>query len=283
MTAGTRAHHLRPPGGSLDLSVGTEEAGWRFLEVGVRQLAPDEQAVIAHDDRELALVPIEGRLTARAGELEVDLSRSSVFDAPPQVLYVPPGSPLSVTAVGPASFSFGTAPAMGRYPVRLFAPEEMRGELRGGGAARRQVSHVLAAPLPAERLIVYEIVAPRGAWCGWPPHRHDGSGGSPYLEESYWFRFDRPEGSALHRNYCSEEAFDEIFAVAGGDLVLVTKGYHTTVAAPGCNMYFLNFLAGELADDERARPPCFEQVHTWIVDQWDEGALSLPTGSIAGR
>ena len=48
-------------------------------------------------------------------------------------------------------------------------------------------------PLPAEHLILYEVYVPRGTWAGWPPHRHDGVQGSPYLEEVYYFRLDRPE------------------------------------------------------------------------------------------
>ena len=77
--------------------------------------------------------------------------------------------------------------------------------MRGGGAALRQVNYLLAAPLPAERLIIYEIIAESGSWCGWPPHCHDGYDGSPYLEETYYFRFDREEGYAIHRNYRVDE------------------------------------------------------------------------------
>ena len=42
----------------------------------------------------------------------------------------------------------------------------MKKEFRDGGAARRQVNHVLAAPLPAERLILFEVYVPGGAWFG---------------------------------------------------------------------------------------------------------------------
>ena len=57
-----------------------------------------------------------------------------------------------------------------------------------------------ASPLPAERLILYEVYVPRGKWSGWPPHCHDGWEGSPYLEETYYFRFDPPNGWCMHRN-----------------------------------------------------------------------------------
>ena len=151
-----------------------------------------------------------------------------------------------------------------------------RVKIRGGGQAYRQVVHSLAHPLPAEKLILYEVFVPRGTWSGWPPHCHDGRDGSPYLEEVYYFRLDRPEGYAMHRNWRTEENFDEAVVIRDGDAALVPKGYHTSVACPGSNMYFLNYLAGELIGDQRRTPPCFAAEHTWIEADWGAGAWTLP-------
>jgi 5-deoxy-glucuronate isomerase len=150
---------------------------------------------------------------------------------------------------------------------------------RGGGPAHRQVNHLLAPPLPAERLIVYEVYVPAGEWAGWPPHRHDGVDGSPYLEETYWFRFDRPEGFGFHRSYAPEGGFDETFAIHDGDCVAVPRGYHVTGSTPGSNMWILNFLAGELVDDARATPPAFDPATTWITEDWDAAQMALPVAT----
>ena len=107
----------------------------------------------------------------------------------------------------------------------------------------------------AWRLILFEVYVPGGAWSGWPPHCHDGYMGSPYLEEVYYYRIDPHDGFAIHRNYRKDNDFDELFTVRSGDLVLVTQGFHPVAAAPGSNVYFLNYLAGELLDGERATPP----------------------------
>ncbi len=61
-----------------------------------------------------------------------------------------------------------------------------------------------------------------------------------------------------------------------GDLVLVTQGYHPVAAAPGCNVYFLNFLAGELLDEARARPPLDDSRYAWIKENWEGNRLELP-------
>ena len=61
-----------------------------------------------------------------------------------------------------------------------------------------------------------------------------------------------------------------------GDTALVPKGFHSSVACPGTNMYFLNYLAGELIMEGRARGPHFHPDHTWIHDDWDAGLMTLP-------
>ncbi|MEE8600867.1 5-deoxy-glucuronate isomerase [Euzebya tangerina] len=270
-------HHLTPASDGPLHDVTPESAGWRYLSFAVHKLAPGEQLSHRGDDREMALTPITGSASVSAGELEGTIGRPSPFDHMPEILYAPPGTDVGVEA-GPEGFEFalGGAPAEGRYPVALNRPAEMETMIRGGGGATRQVNNVLAHPLKAERLILFEVYVPRGMWSGWPPHCHDGYAGSPYLEETYYFRLDPDDGWAMHRNYRVDEDFDETFAIGSGDLVLVTKGFHSSAASPGHNMWFLNYLAGELQDDERARPPFFQPEYTWIDDSWDEGAWSLP-------
>ena len=205
------------------------------------------------------------------------LPAKGVFVEKPHILYTPPRTKVDRHQTKTEfEFAVGTAPAEGRYPIRLFKPDEMKVEVRGGGAALREVHHVLSHPLPAERLILFEVYIPGGMWSGWPPHCHDGVLDSPYLEETYHFQFDKPAGFGLHRNYNNEKGFDEVFAVYSDDLVLVTEGYHPVAAAPGSTMYFLNYLAGELITDDRALPPVDDPDHAWIKDNWDAYKVDLP-------
>lgn len=273
-------HHRQPSAdGTVRLSVTPEDAGWEYLAFSVVELGPGDTHAHLLSDRETAIVPLSGAGTARAGDVAFDLSRRSVFEEMPHVLYAPPGTPIEVSAAGRLEFAIGSAPAEGKYPTRLFTPAEMTSEIRGGGAARRQVNHVLAPPLPAERLILYEVYVPRGTWSGWAPHCHDGRDGSPYLEETYYFRLDPDDGFAIHRNWRAEEDFDEQFTAHDREVVLVTKGYHSSVACPSSHMFFLNYLAGELVDQERRTPPCFHDAYTWIQDDWEQGAWDLPVVS----
>jgi 5-deoxy-glucuronate isomerase len=228
------------------------------------------------EGRETAIVPLAGRGVVTVDGERVDLSRRSVFTELGRVVYIPPGVEFEVTSSEPFSVAIGSAPAEGKLPWRVIEPSEMRSEVRGGGTAYRQVIHTLAPPIPAERLILYEVYVPRGTWSGWPPHCHDGRDGSPYLEETYYFRLDRPEGYAIHRNWRDDESYDDVVVAYDGDVVLVPRGYHSSIACPGSNMYFLNYLAGELVLDDRVTPPCFHADHTWIEADWEAGAWGLP-------
>ncbi|MGI9645515.1 MAG: 5-deoxy-glucuronate isomerase [Ilumatobacteraceae bacterium] len=270
--------HLRTRSddGTVRLSVTPDDAGWDYLSFAVVELGAGDEHHELLDDQETAIVPLSGAGTVRAGGQEFEIGRTSVFEQMPHVVYVPPGTAIQVDTADRFEFAIGSAPAEGKYPVRCFAPGEMKSELRGGGAAYRQVNHVLAPPLPAERLILYEVYVPRGSWSGWAPHCHDGRDGSPYLEETYYFRLDPDDGFAIHRNWRHEEHFDEQFVAHDGETVLVTKGYHSSVACPSSHMFFLNYLAGELVDEERRTPPCFHDAYTWIQDDWDHRAWDLP-------
>lgn len=276
-----RGHHRgRQPDGLERISITPENAGWDFLSFAVIELQPGQSYSYHRDGEETAIVPLRGAGTVTADAHTFRLHRTSVFEMMPQVVYAPPRVTLTVEvqpdADGPFEFAIGSAAAEGRYPIRLIEPTEMKQELRGGGQAYRHVNHILAPPIAAERLILYEVYVPRGTWSGWAPHCHDGRDGSPYLEEVYYFRLDPPDGFVLQRNWRDDEDFEEIFSARDGESVLVTKGYHSSVACPSSHMMFLNYLAGELYDDERTVPPCFDQAYTWIHDDWDRDAWKLP-------
>ena len=151
------------PSNRIRMEITPESAGWDFLSFAVLHL----EAGDTHDhllaDEETALVPLSGSATVRVGDIETTISRSSVFDEMPRIAYAPPGTPIAVVA-GDDHFEFaqiGSAPAEGRYAARIIEPAEMTSVLRGGGSAYRQVNNVLAPPVDAERLILYEVYVSR--------------------------------------------------------------------------------------------------------------------------
>lgn len=261
--------------------------GWKYLGFNALVLQGGENFSYKSEDQEAALVPLSGEIEIKVGNASYVLQRKDVFSSMPQVLYAPPGSELHIKANKDSEFAIGSAPAAGKYPLRVFSPSEMKQEQRGEVPAKRQVNHILSYPLPAERLILFEVYIPGGSWSGWPPHCHDGYDSSSYLEETYYYKFVPEEGGfGLHRNYRKDQDFDELFSIANRDLVLVTKGFHPTVASPGSKMYFLNYLAGELYDEQRATPPLDDSDWTFMKhDKWNHNRFKIPCfnpdGSVA--
>lgn len=258
------------------IDVTPNSAGWEYLAFRVIKLNQAETYQEETGGNEVALVPLEGAGTIAASGQEWHIERESVFTQMPDVLYVPPGEKIQVTARSEFEFAIGGATAKGKYPVRLFRPEEQRVEVRGHHPALREVHHTLAWPLPAERLILFEIYVPGGNWSGWPPHCHDRYAGSPYLEEIYYYRTQPEDGIAFHRNYRLDNDFDETLPAGNGDCVLVTQGFHPVAATPGTNVYFLNYLAGELQHEERNYKPYEDPNTIWIKEDWEANKMGLP-------
>ncbi|RMG99863.1 MAG: 5-deoxy-glucuronate isomerase [Chloroflexi bacterium] len=258
------------------IDVTPASAGWQYLSFRVVALSAGEMYTQATEGNEVAVVPLRGTAVLSAGGNSFSVSRRGYFQEPPHILYAPPDTAVSVRATTSFEFAIGGAPATGKYPIRLFTPDEMKMEIRGGGAARRQVNHVLAHPLPAERLILFEVYVPGGMYSGWPPHCHDGYAGSPYLEEVYYYRIEPEAGYCIHRNYRRDIPFDELFTVRDGDLVLVTQGFHPVAVPPGSQVYFLNYLAGELLDEARGTPPYDDPDWGWMKEDYEGNMLKLP-------
>ena len=254
-----------------------ESAGWSFLSFSVLQLHADQRIEGGTGHEELLIVPLSGRAVVHAAGVAHDLHRTSVFEQLPAVVYLPPSTPYVLQAGDGCELAMGSAPAEGVHPARRIAPEEMFVEMRGGANVTRQITHVLAPPLPAERLVVFEVYTPSGNWSSWPPHRHDGREDSPYLEETYYYRVDPAEGFAIQRVYSPDASLDELVLARNGDVVRVPEGHHPVVAAPGSNVYYLNFLAGP----ERSTAVADDPDYRWMRDDWEGKALTLPIGGRA--
>jgi 5-deoxy-glucuronate isomerase len=276
---------IHPSPGRDRLAVDPAAMRWEQLGFAVYSLAGRDELILDAGPRETAVIPMNGMAVVETKTSRYELARRGVFEEAGSLIYLPPNTTARISTNVGIEIAVGTAHAEGRYSERLISPEAVQVEIRGGGPARRQVNHVLAPPLAAERLIVYEVYVPGGSWAGWPPHRHDGVSGSPRLEETYFFRFDRPDGFGFHRNY-DPEGLDETFTVRHDDCVAVPGGFHVTATTPGNNMWILNFLAGDLEDDDRAAPPYFDPATTWIWNDWSQGQVELPvgdSGTAAGR
>jgi 5-deoxy-glucuronate isomerase len=240
-----------------------ESAGWRYLYFGVRQ----GSFTSATQDVEIALVPLSGRCRVEADGAHWDLGdRPSVFDGVPWALYLPRETDYRVEAVGHLEIAVCGARCDRRREPVLVRPEDVEIEVRGAGNATRQINHIVKPEFPAERLLVVEVFTPSGNWSSYPPHKHDEDRppGEVVLEETYYYRTPAPAAFAVQRLYSPSRGLDMTATVRDGDLVLVPFGYHTTAAAHGYDLYYLNALAG----DRRSMAAADDPDLAWVRPAW---------------
>ena len=230
-------------------SVTPASAAWQHVGFEVYDLAPGATLTRSTGDREVLLVFVAGLGGVCAGA-EVFPSvggRTSPFEAsPPYAVYMPPRTEYSVTAETRLELGVCSAPAVGRYGVRLIRPEDMRQIVRGSGTNTRYVRDILPETAEAESLLVVESVTPGGHWSSYPPHKHDADNlpVESALEETYYHRLSPPQGYAFQRVYTEALSLDETMAVYDRDVVLVPEGYHPVASPHGFNLYYLNVMAG---------------------------------------
>jgi 5-deoxy-glucuronate isomerase len=243
-----------------------ETAGWQYVSFAVYHLSRGQTLRGAASGRETALVVLSG-----IGEAELKGQpvgqlgeRLSVFEnKAPYVLYLSEDASYQVTSSSDTmEIAIASAPTTHQHlPARVIRPEEISVELRGEGNTRRRVQHILDTDREAESLIIVEVITPAGNWSSFPPHKHDTENPphESYLEETYYHRIDPADGFAFQRVY-NYEGLDETVAVHDGDLVLVHKGYHVVSAVPGCDLYYLNVMAGPRREWQYQVDPAFRRL-----------------------
>jgi 5-deoxy-glucuronate isomerase len=188
----------------------------------------------------------------------------------PWALYLPTETEYTITARGDVEVAVCGALADEQHEPRLVTPDEVEIEVRGSGNATRQINHIIKPDFPAQRLLVVEVFTPAGNWSSYPPHKHDEDHppGEVVLEEVYYYRTQRePAGAfAVQRLYSPQHGTDLTETVRDGDLMLVPHGYHTTAAAHGYDLYYLNALAG----DRRSMAAADDPALAWIRPAWQE-------------
>ena len=239
-----------PPGtdGTV-LEVSPESAGWRHVGFQVRHLRAGQQSEGQDAGREACLVILAGVADVPVGARRFPGigGRASVFeDAPPAAVYAPAGADWTVSAHGAVELAVCTAPGTGGGEPRLIEPARMSREVRGAGTNTRYVRNILPETEPADSLLVVEVITPAGHWSSYPPHKHDPAepGAETALEETYYHRFNPPQGFAFQRIYTDDRSLDEAIVVEDGDVTMVPRGYHPVAAVHGYDAYYLNVMAG---------------------------------------
>lgn len=269
------------PGNAADadvvVEVTPERTGLDYIHFQVRRLAAGRTWSFDTAECELAIVLLSGNVGVDSdrGQWSSIGERKDVFSGPPSTLYLPRRTRLTVTAAVDSEFAVTWVAVDEDHPPRLVTPRDVTLEIRGGDNATRHINNIIPPGFACSRLVVVEVYTPSGSWSSYPPHKHDihktdasGNVLEADLEETYYYKIDRPDGFALQRVYTDPESplhragfpIDAAVIVHNDDVVLIPEGYHPVTSAPGYMTYYLNVLAGSAqslaaTDDPR---------HAWV-------------------
>jgi 5-deoxy-glucuronate isomerase len=292
MGAPTTTASLHLPAGSASapgcsLLVTPESAGWSYSGLAVLDLGPGESATWSTGPAETLVMSLTGscRVTCHGATYDV-AGRADVFSGPSDFVYVPRDAELTVTSDTGGRFALPSAVCERRLPVRHQPADAVPVELRGAGAASRQVNNFCTPEaFEADALIACEVLTPSGNWSSYPPHKHDeATATESVLEEIYYFEVAAgPAGPGMgyQRVYGHDDREIEVLAeVHSGDVVLIPHGWHgPSMAVPGYDLYYLNVMAGP--GEERAWRICDDPAHAWVRETWSDQSVDprLPFGA----
>jgi 5-deoxy-glucuronate isomerase len=225
-------------------------------------LKAGEAATYVRDAEESVVVLLQGRGRFETPQAGWDVARAGVFVERATALLLPPKVALTVTASAELEALIVSAPSTTAGSPALVSPEDVTVNQRGRGTYAREVHDIFVRDPYAQRLMVGETFNPPGHWSSFPPHKHDGRNGEPFLEEVYYFRLDPPHGFG-HQTLYTEDGESVTHQVRDGDAVLLPYGYHPVSAAPGYTLYYLWAMAG----DQRKLALYEDPAHRWIHDQ----------------
>lgn len=252
------------------VSVSRERAGWRTIDFSARRLIAGQYWQSQTREEEAALVVLGGNATIDWGDGPQQIGRrENVFSGYPHAVYLPRETAFEVSALADLEFADCRAPSSTRLAPRLIRPADCREEIRGGGNYTRQIVDLIRPEFPAEKLLICEVYTPSGNWSSYPPHKHDvhNPPAEVDLDETYYYRVNKPEGYAFQRLYDARGMRDDTLKLEDGDLVLIKDGYHPVVAAPGYDVYYLNVLAGSARSMAASDDPRYAHLRRCALDR----------------
>ena len=213
-------------------------------------------------DEESVIVLQQGRGSFATPDTTWPVTRANVFAERATALYLPPRMPLVVKADSELEAIVVSAPSSAAGTAALLGPNDVTVNARGRGTYAREVHDLFVRDPHASRLMVGETFNPPGHWSSYPPHKHDGRNGEPFLEEVYHFRVSPAHGFG-HQMLYTTDGESVTHQVHDGDAVLLPYGYHPVSSPPGYALYYLWAMAG----DQRKLALYEDPAHAWIHDQ----------------
>lgn len=192
----------------------------------------------------------ETALICLSGKAEIETAGKKFAVSQYDAVYIPRGSNVVISG-GPADFAEFSAAVEGDYPFQIVRYADVKDDktlhfTAGGAATTRDLNILVGKNVNAGRVMAGFTFSDPGNWTSWPPHEH-----AKMLEEMYVY-IDMPApGFGVQFVYTDPNEPDLVSIVREGDAVLMPRGYHPNVSAPGHRIGFLWAMAAHREKEDR--------------------------------
>ena len=263
-------------------SISPESANWKYLSFEARIMKRYDTWEHETQENEMVIVLMSGnfKVTSDKGNWETLNGSTDVFSGVAHTLYLPRYSKFTLSATSEVlDIAYGWCRADLDFPAKFVTPEDTPVVIFGGDNATRQFNDLVPPGFGCNSIVVREVYTPSGNWSSFPAHKHDerilaedGTVLEPIQEETYFYKFQKPEAYAIQQVYTKDRSLDEIVRPRHNNVVMIPKGFHPVVAEHGFHCYYLNFLAGT----DQCLANTTDPEHEWIYDSWTSKDKRLP-------
>ncbi|MGB5500409.1 MAG: 5-deoxy-glucuronate isomerase [Maribacter sp.] len=262
--------------------ISPKSANWKYLNFEAREMALNETWEWDTQENELVIVLLSGNFKVESdkGNWETFNGRKDVFSGVAHTLYLSRKTKFTLTATSDTlDIAYGWCKSDADFAAKFVTPENTPVVIFGGDNATRQFNDLVPPGFGCHSIVVREVYTPSGNWSSFPAHKHDerildkeGNVLEPIQEETYFYKFQKPEAYAIQQVYTKDRSLDEIVRPRHNDVVMIPKGFHPVVAEHGFHCYYLNFLAGT----DQCLANTTDPDHEWIYDSWTSKDNRLP-------
>jgi len=192
----------------------------------------------------------ETAIICLAGEAEVTVGRETFLLSRYDAAYIPRESQVNIRGRN-ADLAEFAADVQGSYPLQVVRYADIRTDkslhfTTGGPATTRDLNVLIGKNVKAGRVLAGFTISDPGNWTSWPPHEH-----ARMLEEMYVYIEMPSPAFGVQFVYTDTEQPELVTVVREGDAVLMPRGYHPNVSAPGYRIGFLWAMAAHREVEDR--------------------------------
>tara|TARA_B100000686_G_scaffold349665_1_gene443602 strand:- start:4040 stop:4879 length:840 start_codon:yes stop_codon:yes gene_type:complete len=222
---------------------------------------------------ETCIVPATGSINVNIEGFNVNnlgTRTKDVWDGEPEGVYVPSGAKASFVAVNDSEVFIAGAKFNKTFEPFAVRVDEIDMVQYGSDDTKthRKIKHILGSKHHDKvgRLLCNELyTVGQGGWSGFPPHKHDTDRlpDETHHDETYNYRFRPNNGFGFQLFQQVDEKIGKAEHIIDGSTIVIDKGYHPCVVAPGYEMYYFTILGGL---SQRSLVQFFQPEHAYQVE-----------------